>query len=727
MWFYLLAAGLLLHTCFWGAGLALLATPRAWRKFWWVFVPAFGLALQSAVVWAGAHTSLAGTRAYAWPSEFLPLLLLAAAAWRFRASWRQRLGDWRGAAGVGVVMLAAGWTLLSPMGVASRGLTSLSLGSCDHADYAAGARVLQEFSRDDRTGFLGLPEVTRVRSAEYFFDFWLRMNHFTPSALVAHHGVVLDARPDEMISALAVVLLLLNVPLTLFLARRLLGLRGRPLLVLAAVYAFSPLQSYAVQSGALGQLLAAQGIALLTLVALAAVETRRVWMFAPLALAGFWILAGSYNFILPVCLAPAGAGLLAWAWWRRDWRAPVRVAVMLAAMLALCAALFWGRFDGLIERFALFEQYNFGWPVPLLSPDGWLGLVSDPALRAWPAIMRVVLSGAAVIGWVGGVAWLWRRQKKQALAALALTLPVLAGWAMLAWESRVRANASYDAYKLLAVFYPGLLAGLACWLAAVQRSSMRVQRVAGICIAVVLAGNLLVAGEARRAMMHAPLRVTRQLREVGRLENDARVVSLNMRIDDFWSRLWANAFLLRKPQYFATHTYEGRLDTPLRGQWDLRDTPLRTLPFAAEDFIIINGRFDAVRVGAAGRLEAEFAGAGWLREENDGNEHWRWTAERGRVWVRNGTDRRMIAALRLRVTGVTPRTLRLMRDGTVLLETKLGPAMQEITLPELELPPGISPLDFETVEPPVLPPGGKDSRRLAVALYGFELRARRFR
>ncbi|MBI3886896.1 MAG: hypothetical protein HY302_14380, partial [Opitutae bacterium] len=436
MWFYLLAAGLLLHTCFWGAGLALLATPRVWRRFWWVFVPAFGLALQSAVVWAGAHTSLAGTRAYAWPSELLPLLLLAAAAWRFRAGWRRRVADGRRAAGVALVVLAAGWTLLSPMAAASRGLTSLSLGSCDHADYAAGARVLQEFARDDRTGFLGLPEVTRVRSAEYFFDFWLRLNHFTPAALVAHDAVVLDTRPDEMISTLAAVLVLLNVPLVFFLARRLLGLRGRPLLVLTAVYAFSPLQSYAVQAGALGQLLAAQGIALLTLAALAAVETRRGWAFAPLVLAGFWLLAGSYNFILTVSLAPAGAGLLGWIWWRRDWRGPARVSAMLAAMLALCAALFWGRFDGLIERFSLFEEYNFGWPVPLLSPDGWLGLVADPALHAWPTGWRVGLSVAAVAGWIGGVAWLARRRKKQALAALALTLPVLAGWAMLAWETR---------------------------------------------------------------------------------------------------------------------------------------------------------------------------------------------------------------------------------------------------------------------------------------------------
>ena len=75
--------------------------------------------------------------------------------------------------------------LVLPVAIASRGLTTLSLGSCDAADYAAGARVLMEFARADRTGFLGLTEVVQVHSVDNFFDYWLRLNHFTPSALMA--------------------------------------------------------------------------------------------------------------------------------------------------------------------------------------------------------------------------------------------------------------------------------------------------------------------------------------------------------------------------------------------------------------------------------------------------------------------------------------------------------------------------------------------------------------
>src|SRR5258708_20369015 len=76
MLYYLTAAGLIAHTYFWGLGLAALALPRVWRRWWWVFAPGFGLALQSAVVWGGAHTAGAGTEAYARWSELFPLALI---------------------------------------------------------------------------------------------------------------------------------------------------------------------------------------------------------------------------------------------------------------------------------------------------------------------------------------------------------------------------------------------------------------------------------------------------------------------------------------------------------------------------------------------------------------------------------------------------------------------------------------------------------------------------
>jgi hypothetical protein len=720
MWFYLLAAASLLHTYFWGAGVACLALPRQWRRWWWVFAPGFGLALQSAVVWVGAHTTLAGTRAYAWPSELIPLVLLAV-AWRRAGAFRRARAALAGAVGATALVLAAGWLLLSPMAEASRRPTSLSLGSCDSADYAAGARVLQEFARDDRTGFLGLPEVTRVRSVDYFFDFWLRLNHFTPSALIAHNGTIMDSQSHELTSLTGVVLVLCNVPLMLFLARVALGLRGGALLGLTGLLAFSPLQTYAVHHTALGQLLAAQGIMLLTVAVLGAVRLRRPWALAAPTLAGFWIIAGGYNLVLPVCLAPAGGWLLAQVALRRDWRGAGRICTMLLAMLAACAVLFWTRFAGLAERFSLFEQYNFGWPVPRLTPEGWLGLVGDSSLNAWPGAVRPLLVALVLAGWLGGIGLLWRRQRARALVAVMFVVPLAAGWAILDREAQVRANASYDAYKLLAVFQGELLIGLGGWFLAMQARCASVRFVAGVLAAAVLIGNLAVGAQFRRGLAQAPLQVDRSLTDLGWIEHDARIASLNMRVEDFWARMWANVFLLRKPQYFVTHSYEGRLDTPLRGEWDLSDSLVRTVPARPGDSVAVNERFHLVRAGTHGLVLAAFT-TGWYETERRERAVWRWTAGGdARLVLSNhtGVPRRM--QVTLRAQAVTPRQLRMRLNGRALGVQPVGLEIGTFDFGEIMLPPGDSELALQTSEPS-RPAGDGDNRNLSVAVHEVTLR-----
>ena len=728
MLYYIIAAALVVHTAFWGAGLSWLVLPRAWRRWWWAFAPGLGIALQSAAVWAGAHTTLAGTRSYATWSELLPLGLILAAGARLGApALLRRLRGAEGAAGLLLLLVVAGGVLLWPM--AQRGgwtLTSTSLGSCDQADYAAGARVFQEFSKDDRTGFLGHAEVTQVGSAETFFDFWLRLNHFTPSALLAHNGTVFELQYYQLVSVTGVVLVLLNAGLVLLLARVAVGLRGAAVLLPPAIYLFSPLGAYAVHHGALGQLYAAHGIALLTLAVLGASRDARSgsasWAWAPLVLAAFWILAGSYNFILTVALAPAGAWLLAVMWWRRDWRGPARVLGMVLVMLGVCAALFWGRFDGLIERFRLFEQYNFGWPVPLLSPEGWLGVVRDTGLYPWPRPVRLLLSIGAAAGGLAGVIVLWRRRPAHALAALALTVPVLAGWSLLMWESRVRANASYDAFKLLSVFYPGLLVGLTCGLAGPMRPAGR--RAAWGLGLVVLAANIWVAGQFARQMAEPPLRVDRGLLELRRLERMPRVASLNMQIEDYWSRLWANAFLLRKPQYFSIHTYEGRLNTALKGEWDVSDSLLRSLPAAENDFLEINPQFHVARAAAPGRVRLAF-GSGWHEQEGSGLNRWRWSSGPAVITISNPAPQPVSATLVLRV-----RALQRSRLELELGDARLGPArglngnIQRLEYREVVLPPGASVLILRVDEPPGRGDSG-DPRALAVALYELTVRAER--
>ena len=73
MIYFWVSFGLALHLLFWGAGLAMLCAPKRWGRFWPIWIAPAGVALQSIVVWVGAHTTMAGTDVYAGWSELLPL------------------------------------------------------------------------------------------------------------------------------------------------------------------------------------------------------------------------------------------------------------------------------------------------------------------------------------------------------------------------------------------------------------------------------------------------------------------------------------------------------------------------------------------------------------------------------------------------------------------------------------------------------------------------------
>ena len=255
---------LILHVYLWGLGLTLLILPRRWRPFWPAFCAPAGLALQSAVVWIGAHTSLPGTDSYARVSLVVPVGVLAAAVARYRPA-----GVWRLMAALRrwwavVLIMAFSLTLQAyPFTRPPRVLTSIAMTSCDAADYAAGARVLKEFSRDDRTGFLGTPEPVRQLAVDNFFDFWLYINHFSPSAIIALDASMFGRQPYEFVTLMGVVLLTLHLPGVFWLARS--AFRFGPVggLAVTGIYGVSPALFYAMYQVALGQLLAAPAVALL--------------------------------------------------------------------------------------------------------------------------------------------------------------------------------------------------------------------------------------------------------------------------------------------------------------------------------------------------------------------------------------------------------------------------------------------------------------------------------
>lgn len=726
MVFFAAAVGLLLNILFWGLGLSWLFTPRRWRMAWPLFTGLAGVGLQSAVVWLGVHLDLAGTTTYGRWSVLIPVVLLAV-AWRRRrsAEWRA----WARLSGVAVVMLVVLNCLIIPFASASKSLTSSSLGSCDAADYAAGARVLQDFAHSDRSGFIGLTEVVRVLSVDNFFDYWLYLNHFTPSALIALNGAITGLQPYQLVSLTGVVLLVLGIPLAFWLARSGFRLSPAGALIVSLVYGLSPLLWYAVAHTSLSQLIAAPAIAALTWCGLAlwrsGARARHAFSVSGVLLLAYWSILGGYNFIVLVCLAPVGAFVLGQAVWSGRYGRLLRWGVGMIVPLGVVALAAPARVVGLVDRFRLFQQFDFGWKIPALSPEGWYGLVGSVTLSGYADSIRWTLSVLLLAGLLASLVWAAKRKQSAVYLAACLTVPILIGYVFLLLKGRAHGtNASYDAYKLFAVFYPGLLAAFSYGLIHLRSRRPFLRGAVALLAALVVGGNAYAAYRFAQRLENPPLLVDRSLVKVQSIEDMPEVKSVNLLVADFWSRLWANSFLLRKPHYFPSHTYEGRLNTELKGEWDLLGGLIAVnLPDRA-NYVPIEKHYTLVNTRSPYFVRARI-GEGWYDGERlpRANLRWRWTKGNAELVIENPHERNLDIGFRFQARSMEPRILEIWIHGKRRRTVQLGTELNWVRVPSVVLPPGATTVEIRSPTPP-LPAGPNDRRLLGFAAFGIEVNVR---
>jgi hypothetical protein len=312
-----------------------------------------------------------------------------------------------------------------------------------------------------------------------------------------------------------------------------------------------------------------------------------------------------------------------------------------------------------------------------------------------------------------------RRRRRGVFLALCLTIPPLLGYGYLYFRgAQLGTNASYDAYKVLAVFYPGVLAGLLYWVT-LEEAGWRRWLVVG-CGLVVAAVNLQATYRFAREMENPPLRVGRELLQVAKVEGRSEIASINLRVPDMWSRLWANALLLKKAQFFETHTYEARLNTELKGTWDLTGG-LIAIQLPAGGTERIGPHYGLVDTRSGYFIRARL-GDGWYEEERIAREGTRWNWTKGDATLR--LENRQTRALRVRVRGVgrseEARDLQFWLNGQRVAAVAIGTEIKPIEGPVLVLPPGASVVELRSGTPPT-GSGAGAARPLGFVFYGIEL------
>ncbi len=187
------------------------------------------------------------------------------------------------------------------------------------------------------------------------------------------------------------------------------------------------------------------------------------------------------------------------------------------------------RIISLAQRFFLFNKTPFGWPIPGFYPSGWYGGFADIYLHPAAAWWVSVLTGLCLVYLAIALLRVGSRDARAVVLAAACTLPILFGyWLLLREDARLHDNASYDAYKLFTVFYPGILISLCLWMRAAAGAGPTVRVGTALLWVALLAVNL--SGDARfnNYIRYVSFRVDPPLSAVGQLETLPRVGSVNV-------------------------------------------------------------------------------------------------------------------------------------------------------------------------------------------------------
>jgi hypothetical protein len=305
-----------------------------------------------------------------------------------------------------------------------------------------------------------------------------------------------------------------------------------------------------------------------------------------------------------------------------------------------------------------------------------------------------------------------------------LAVPVLVGYGFLNLRGvQLGTNASYDAYKLFSVFFPGLLVAVCYWVTLAPASPVARRLVLAFAL-FVAGGNAVTVYRFGVQMYKPPLIVDRPLLDLRQLEARPEITSVNMRIPDFWARLWANSFLLRKPQYFLTHTYEARRNTELKGEWDINGSLLQVVLPEPSDYLIVNNTYTLVRTGSSYFVRA-YLSDGWYDVERELHPltRWRWSKGDAVIEVESPHNEPVRLVCRFNARSLVDRDLQVWLNGRRVRTVQIGTVQKIVRVPEIVIPPGHSQLQLRSKVPPSSP-GGNDKRLLGFAVYGIDLEVR---
>ncbi|MBN1594914.1 hypothetical protein JW933_03210 [candidate division FCPU426 bacterium] len=547
-----------------GMGLTIFFSPPALRKYGLFFAPLLGFCFITLLSWHFYRWDMQGTDFYA------PIIMALSAGILFTAIWWMRKKriyykeflptDSILPVSVGI---AAFLILSLPVFFGAEAMTSFSLGNNDIADTAAVARYLKEFARSDMTGFLGQAPAFKKLADTLIFG---------SSVITGFISSLLGLQTYQIQNLCIHVFFLFSVFMVYATVKELLQCGNLMAAGAAAIYGMNPMMFYICYHGFLSQMITMPLAMMLFIVSrqyLAGPQKRidvQILSMNVLLTWGisityphmlFFIYAMIFGYVAIEALQSGKRHKIA------HWLATAGLTLAITAVLSPVMAK---------EAVAVFMERAMipaGWFIPWLPAVFKYMAARHPKLQLFH-ILHIMLHIAFLSFVLWGFISAYRQHRRNFWIALYFAGFVLGGYAVLSFLGRDEYWGGYKSFKWLSFFLP--FAIMSCFLI-FQKTSMPPRGFENRIVLGILAVFIVGCSGASlvfiKQVMPPPLLVTSGLSDLGKIEHDPRIHSVNILGKKYWDILWQTCFLMRKQLYFETSTYRGRVASELRGEWDL--------------------------------------------------------------------------------------------------------------------------------------------------------------
>jgi len=704
-----------------GLGLTLLLCPAALRRYVLFLSPLIGYCYLTLVGWWCYRFNLAGTDAYALALMVPPFLFLFYALFRNRKqsdpdSNRVFHPELITPLVIGILTFLM---ISVPLLTRTKELTAVSLGNNDIASYSAVARFVKGFARSDETGYMGQGGPIK----------WLAEETVFGAVFASAFASSLVSLETYQVQNITLHVFFLFSLLVLYVSARKIfqyshyGANG-----ITALYGLSPIIYYTVYQGFEAQIIAtglALGIILINVQAVNDCLSYRDYVpYLPFAVLLIWGMVITYPHMLPFVYVPVVAYVFLLGLYTRSIKKVLNWVLFLIGSLIVVVALWPPRAQTLLTYFLNMAAAEAGWFIPLVSPEGWYGiLVANLAVSPDPFPLRLVISSILLILFAWGFIKTYRKDKKLFLLSTSSTLPILAGYFLLAHLGRLENHmGGYKSYKLLTFFLPLLLLGLSIVFHDVNPAHRTpIAYVLSAILLILVGWNVVSSYRTVDLITVTHKKVGQDLIDLQRLESYPEIQSINIvSTGDWWPIMWQANFLLRKKLFFKTGSYYPA--SPLDGDWTLKSVTepqndiIKISGFEEHNTIPVNESYVLERSPA---LSAQL-GEGWYGSEGD--HTWMGGKRRSASVILYSTANSLAVDISLLYSALDPRnSLDVYSNGKKIAgcsgkKCVIKGAVLLWGKNELELRPSLP-----AVRPGVIIPGNQDMRELSFSFEGIEI------